>query len=335
MTAAPDYRPIPFDQINTELLNDYESRLNDWLSAGTVRGREYVVGNLQNDPGDSLSINLDSGKWSDFAAIGGCSGPDPISLYAALYYDGDRVAAALDLGGQLGLIDNVVVPLRRSPPPAPKANVMKKPAEDWRPTVPPPDDAPDPDLRGWDHIHPHHDATGKLLRYVVRRDARDGKPKTTLPLTFGSLDGVVGWHYKHAGAPRCLYGLDRLAATPSALVVVVQGELKCDLLQRLLTDRVIVSATGGDKAAISKADWSPLAGRRVVVWPDNDRPGIGSAERVAEILLNLGCTVWVVDLSNSGQPDGWDAGNAVKSGWTADEITTWLKNRLVAKRVLS
>ncbi len=53
---------------------------------------------------------------------------------------------------------------------------------------------------------------------------------------------------------------------------VSEGEKAADTAQRIFPDHVAVTSPGGAKAA-GKADWGPLAGRRVVIWPDNDEPG--------------------------------------------------------------
>ena len=45
---------------------------------------------------------------------------------------------------------------------------------------------------------------------------------------------------------------------------------------RLLPDHVIVTSPNGAKSA-NKADWSPLAGRAAIIWPDADEAGRGYA----------------------------------------------------------
>jgi putative DNA primase/helicase len=80
------------------------------------------------------------------------------------------------------------------------------------------------------------------------------------------------WRWLGFPKPRPLYGLDRLAARPKAPVVVTEGEKAADAAALLLLDHVAVTSPGGSKAA-KAADWSPLAGRHVVIWPDNDAPG--------------------------------------------------------------
>jgi putative DNA primase/helicase len=102
--------------------------------------------------------------------------------------------------------------------------------------------------------------------------------------------GGLRWHWKAVPAPRPLYGLDQLAASPDATVVIVEGEKSVDAAARIYLKSVCVTSPGGSQAA-SKADWRPLAGRRVMIWPDADEPGAKYALKVAAILHGQGCDV--------------------------------------------
>lgn len=82
--------------------------------------------------------------------------------------------------------------------------------------------------------------------------------------------------------PWPLYNLDRVKVADS--VVVVEGE-KC---VHALHDIGIVATTspGGANNAAS-ADWTPLAGKAVYIWPDNDENGIKYGKTVAGMLKEL------------------------------------------------
>jgi hypothetical protein len=47
---------------------------------------------------------------------------------------------------------------------------------------------------------------------------------------------------------------------------------RVDAAAALFSDSAVMTWHGGTNAAC-KADWRPLAGRRVVIWPDNDDAG--------------------------------------------------------------
>ena len=117
-----------------------------------------------------------------------------------------------------------------------------------------------------------------------------------------------GWQWRALPEPRPLYGLDRLAENPSAPVVVVEGEKAADAASRIFPDSVCVTSPGGSNAA-AKCDWTPLAKRQVMVWPDADKPGAGYRQSVTTILQDLDCEISVVEFD--GKPEAWDAADAV------------------------
>jgi hypothetical protein len=72
-----------FDDVNAAALAQYPGLLQSWFPNGRLHGHEFRVGNLQGEPGESLSVNIRTGVWRDFASDD--AGSDPISLYAAIY----------------------------------------------------------------------------------------------------------------------------------------------------------------------------------------------------------------------------------------------------------
>ncbi|MBT6546442.1 MAG: topoisomerase, partial [Rhodobacteraceae bacterium] len=233
---------IDYSEINARLLPMLPNLLAEWLPAGRKEGCEYVCGDLQGNPGVSLKVNLDTGKWSDFATDD--KGGDIVSLYAAL--KGLRQSdAAKELGERHGLLDLPVKhPKPRIVKNKPSFNHPKhgKPSQDW--TYP--------------------DAAGDVLHYIARYDQADGK-KQFIPIR---PDGTM----KYIEGLRPLYGLDRLAARPSAPVIICEGEKAADAAQHLCPDAVVITWSGGSNAT-GKAEWTPLQGREVIVWPDADDPG--------------------------------------------------------------
>ena len=111
-----------------------------------------------------------------------------------------------------------------------------------------------------------------------------------------------GWQ---AGGPSGYWPLYKAESIPKgATVHVVEGE-KCQHVASAIGLTVTTSA-GGSKAAV-KSNWTTLAGREVVIVPDNDEPGQAYARKVASILLALTppATVKIKDLP--GVPsDGGD-----------------------------
>ncbi|MDO4709564.1 MAG: DUF3987 domain-containing protein [Pseudomonadota bacterium] len=104
-------------------------------------------------------------------------------------------------------------------------------------------------------------------------------------------------------AGKLLYRLpELLAADPARPVWMVEGESCADALARLA---VTVTTTGAADSA-GTADLSPLAGRHVIVWPDNDKPGGKYAEALHARLVAMGCTVEAVKVASLGLPDKGD-----------------------------
>jgi hypothetical protein len=195
----------------------------------------------------------------------------------------------------------------------------KKTGSAWVFVTPVPDDAPPPP-----DAHPklgkpsgrwaYADASGALLGFACRFDGPDGKQFRPLTLWRPVTGGRPTWRWETWPAPRPLYGLDRLAERPKVVVVVTEGEKAADAASRLLPDHVIVSSPNGSKSA-AKADWSTLAGRRVVVWPDADAPGAVYAEAVAGLLREAGAAFVAVLALPEGVAEGWDAADAEAEGW--------------------
>ena len=199
------------------------------------------------------------------------------------------------------------------------------PAQDGFDIVSPiPDDAPTmpgahPTLGDATARWAYRDADGAPLFYIWRFDPPGGR-KQFIPLTLQRDAGGLRWFWKAAPAPRPLYGLDRLAQRPAASVIVCEGEKAADAAARVFPNSVAVTSAGGAQA-YSKADWSSLAGLRVLIWPDADEPGAKYAAGVALILHGLGCDVSIIDAvalasippgGGKREPEkGWDAADAV------------------------
>ena len=195
-------------------------------------------------------------------------------------------------------------------------------ADGWTLVAPVPGDAPpaptrhpNPTLGEPSRIWTYRDAAGELLGYIYRFDPIDGKQFRPLALWRPSKGGAPEWRWLSWTAPRPLYGLDRLAARPSALAIVCEGEKSADAAARLLTDVVAVTSPNGAKSA-KKADWSALKGRAVVIWPDADDAGLKFAEAVAAELASVGAASVAVITPPTGVAQGWDAADAEEEGWT-------------------
>jgi putative DNA primase/helicase len=194
----------------------------------------------------------------------------------------------------------------------------------WTIVVPVPADSPAPTehfklgkpTTTWTYT----DAAGQVLGYVLRFDGADGKSFRPLTLWRPSAGGKAEWRWESWPAKRPLYGLQRLAKRPSAAVVICEGEKATDAATRLLPNLVAVTSPNGSKSA-SNADWSPLRGRTVTVWPDADTPGLEYANAVAKYALATGANSVAIVSPPEGVAIGWDAADALADGWETARAT--------------
>jgi hypothetical protein len=93
---------VNFTAINAVALRALPVILPRWLPDGKRQGREFIARNptRTDRTAGSFSINLVTGKWSDFATND--SGGDPVSL-AAYLFGLSQVDAARRLADMLGI----------------------------------------------------------------------------------------------------------------------------------------------------------------------------------------------------------------------------------------
>jgi Toprim domain/Domain of unknown function (DUF6371) len=313
MTVTTDrFERVDFKAVAGAALSRSRHLLPGWFPAGRWRGREFLIGNLAGDLGESLSINADTGLWADFAS--GERGVDLLALYASIHRL-PMMDAARELGSTLSVYagESTAAPIGQTP------------SAEWLPMVPTPEDVTLPSdtlFAGYDQTHTYRNSDGRVLFYVRRKHATGTRGKVFAPLTFGVLDGVTGWHTRAPASPRPLYGLDALAARPEAPVIVTEGEKAADAAARLLPDHVAMAWYGGAQA-VSRVAWAPLGGRQVVMWPDADEAGLGAAKAACEAIRTAGGHVRVV-VPPTAVAVGWDLADAEAERWTTEDVSQYL-----------
>lgn len=202
-------------------------------------------------------------------------------------------------------------------------------------------------------VFDYRSPTGQLLGCVLRIDLADGGKETPVVRWAASVgpQGEPGWARWPFDKPRPLYGLEKLPADISDQVIVVEGEKTAEAARRLL-DRPVVTWCSGP-SGIKYTDWSPMAGRPVLLIPDADRKiaktdreaakaGVAAGEmlpyefqvgpaamnEVAAKLQAVGCQVRIVDVDiDLEKSDGWDLADAEAEGWGFDRTIAWLAPR--------
>jgi hypothetical protein len=117
-------------------------------------------------------------------------------------------------------------------------------------------------------------ANGLHVGTIVRWNRADGG-KDIRPICLE--DGM--WRLAGMPSPRPLYCLPELPAADR--VFITEGEKAADAARSL--GLVATTSAHGSNAA-NKTDWTPLAGKEVVILPDNDAAGKGYAEDVVQCL---------------------------------------------------
>ncbi len=138
----------------------------------------------------------------------------------------------------------------------------------------------------WDYHNEQGDLVGVVLRWDHPNSPKNGKQIRPISLIEGQ------WKLTGMDAPRPLYRL-REVRNSSEPVLVCEGEKAADVAAAL--GYVSTTSTHGSKSA-SKADWSVLDDRDVVIVPDLDDAGDAYASEVAE-LCDRAASIRIVDLA--------------------------------------
>jgi|CXWL01.1.fsa_nt_gi hypothetical protein len=305
---------IDFAGLGLALLSRSRELLPAWFPAGKFVGHEYQVGSLRGEAGRSLSINANSGLWKDFA--GDVRGGDLVSLFAARKGIKQGEAARI-LAQEIGfdLLPNDA-PKRPTAATKPEPNIVKPPVG----TPPPPMNHSQhgKPSRSWCYL----DAAGEPLFYVARYETPDGK------LFFPWCWDGSHWIAKAWPAPRPLYGLDLLAVRPEAPILVAEGEKSAEAARIIAGGVYVVVSWPNGAKAVDKADWSPLKGRSVTIWPDADEAGVAAAQQIAAKLAPHCPQIKILDvLCGEPLPPGYDAADALAEDWDLDDFDEWASPR--------
>ena len=269
------------EAVRAALLARLESVLFTLFPAGKKRRGKFVIGDVLGSPGDSLEVVLDgdkAGLWTDRAEG---SGGDVFHLIGGHY--------GVDVHGDFARVLDLAEDLVGRAPTAPPRKAAKKASIDDL----------GPATAKWDYL----DAQGRLIAVVYRYDP-PGRKKEFRP-----------WDARRRKMappePRPLY--NQPGIHNAAQVVLVEGE-KC--AQALIeTGIVATTAMHGANAPVDKTDWTPLAGKAVLIWPDRDKPGWEYAVQAAQAILSAGAKSCHILYPPEEAAEGWDAADAVAEGF--------------------
>ncbi|WP_353286212.1 AAA family ATPase [Wolbachia endosymbiont (group A) of Crataerina pallida] len=116
-------------------------------------------------------------------------------------------------------------------------------------------------------------------------------------------------------------------------VILVEGEKCADaLIEQGIT---ATTAMLGANAQIEKTDWSPLKGKHVIIWPDNDEPGKQYAEKVVKKLTFLGVLSLTLLEIPENKPKGWDSADGIEEKMNIPEFIENNSKKIIVKQFLN
>jgi len=301
---ANDY---DFKTLASNLLGEARTFVPSILPGGKMIGNEWTCADKYGQAGSSMKVNIQTGKWSDFAV--GEAGHDLISLYAYVN-DMNNGQAFRDLTGDQGRFEKTKTKPVKSLPQKPLSlgpNIVKPPLGATK------------KFPSSSTVYKYTDIDGELMFYVERIDKVDGS-KVMRPYSY-LKDGH--WTPKVWPTDRPLFNLARLKDSNKP-VLIVEGE-KCIKPAEQLSNYAydVVTSQGGSNAW-KKTDWTPLKGRSILIWPDADPAGEKYANSVADHLYKMGVKE-IKLLKVNDLPKGYDAADI---SMPHSEFLTWARSRV-------
>lgn len=117
---------------------------------------------------------------------------------------------------------------------------------------------------------------------------------------------------------------------PNADAWLTEGEKAAIALEKLLPNHPVLTWQGGPQA-VSRSDYTPLAGRSCIIWQDNDKPGVKAAYKlIRQLQAAKVASVRVLNISQLKRKDGLplqpgdDAHDLLADGWVPDKIAEFL-----------
>lgn len=284
--------------LNVKALPKIQDILFELFPAGRIQGFEFRVGGFHGEKGDSLSVNMRTGVWSEFNGnltggniMGVVEHTKKISYADACKWVEEFIGARGDLKAT--------------------STVQREDITFIIPAIERPADFNHPKAGSPKNVYEYRNQANEIVNFICRFQPNDGE-KFFIPYSLTS----EGWRWKQIPENRPIFRGERLK-NPAQQVVICEGEKTAHAAEQLLPSCVVISWAGGAKA-VKKTDWSPLANyEKVAIWPDNDEPGMQAANQIAGILQKLGVKKITIAHIPPEFKKGWDAADAAEEGLNA------------------
>jgi len=312
-------RIVPFDNtkysVNAkDLVNEISKKvpnqvqidiLRQTFPHGEVKGDLFTIGSLQGEAGKSLKIDINPNspffmKGQDFNGSTGVGGIVKILIEGR----GMNLPEIKEMfADYLGEERNFV---RQQP----AENPVKVQINRQTP---------------YDSEYLYKNSEGQVIcavrKYLVRDSSGNpildthGKPKK-------EFRQFTGDHpYPRMPDVRPLYNIPNILASDT--IIWVEGEKCADALNNLGYTATCTMGGAGmlTKKSASQYDFSPLQGKELILWADNDTAGRRLAELVQELSLKANVKSVKMLTLPRGKPERWDADDAIAEGF---DINTFL-----------
>ena len=322
------------ERISREVPRQYQLQmLFDTYPNGVRRGKEFFIGSLRGEKGQSLRINIDtSSPWfmsgKDFESGDGIGGICKVlkegrgwSLLEIAEHFSEYLPRAF-----APVPENIVKP--NNPQNFQVTNTtsmngFKQPEQKTAkisigPNTP------------FEDEYTYTDADGQVLVTVRKYFDRDetgeivrdssGKPKKQFRQFMDGRQGLP--------EPRPLYNIPDIINADK--VIWVEGEKCADALTAL---GYVATCTIGGAGMLSentaeKFDFTPLRNKEVILWPDNDDAGKKLARIVEAQAKSVGAKSTVTLHIPSTKPEKWDAADAVEEGFDINKFFQTHENKV-------
>ena len=163
-------------------------------------------------------------------------------------------------------------------------------------------------------LHVYHNAQQQPVYWRIRLKHPITGEKWLRPLSRDEQGRFVLKEPLFHRGKKPLYQLPRLLSQMDETVWIVEGEFCADALSKI----GLLATTSGGMDSVLVTDWSLLAKRKVVIWPDNDEPGLKYGHSVTQQLQSLGCEIRWIDIAQlhlpaKGDCVDWLAANSQSS----------------------
>lgn len=303
--------------LNQILVSLLPSLLTEWLPGGKLNGGEFKCGSVRGEAGNSLSVNIRTGVWKDFADSS-LPGGDLIALYACIngVSNGEAIKYLQERYGD-------VRPTTRSTAVVKKEKPKQIPAEINSPYPTMVAEYKEHNWKGvpsksWVYRNSKGQPVGIIARY------QPTSKKEILPWVHTD----IGWIKGAMDKPRPLYNLPEILASKSP-ILIVEGEKAAEAAQELFKNSYTVTTWAGGAEAIKHTDFAPIYGKAVVIWPDADVPGIKCAEYICNLLTPHTNDLKLV--TPKGKHEGWDVADAQETMKYEDIVSFLRENHQVIR----